>query len=126
MKSKLCVLEDFFTIHRLSPDNEIPTWLFDGSFCHITKTVDEISVICSSAIQLDSLSADTGWSCIKVIGPLDLTLTGLLADILDILAKVKISIIAVSTFDTDYIFVKSTKTKAAIDALRQADYIFKQ
>ena len=86
MKSKLCVLEDFFTIHRLSPDNEIPTWLFDGSFCHITQTVEEISVICSSAIQLDSLSADTGWSCIKVIGPLDLTLTGLLADILDILA----------------------------------------
>ena len=100
--------------------------LFEGLFYNITRSEDEVSVICSSAVELDSLSADPGWSCIKVIGPLDLTLTGVLADILNVLAKVEISIIAISTFDTDYIFVKSTKIHAAIDALLQAEYRFKQ
>ncbi|MBS60547.1 MAG: amino acid-binding protein [Anaerolineaceae bacterium] len=126
MKSKLSVLEGSFTIHRFPPNYEIPIRLFEGLFCNITRSEDEVSVICSSAVELDSLSADPGWSCIKVIGPLDLTLTGLLADILNVLAKVEISIISISTFDTDYIFVKSTKIHAAIDALLQAEYIFKQ
>ena len=126
MKSKLYVLEDVFTIHRFPPDNEIPIWLFDGPFCHITKTVDEISVICSSSVQLNSTKSETGWSCIKVLGPLDLSLTGLLADVLKVLAKAKISIIALSTFDTDYILVKSDQVKSAIHSLRQAEYHFEQ
>ena len=126
MKSKLYVLEDVFTIHRFPPDNEIPVWLFDGPFCHITKTVDEISVICSASVQLNSTKSETGWSCIKVLGPLDLNLTGLLADVLKVLAKVNISIIALSTYDTDYILVKSEKINNAIQALRQAEYSFEQ
>ena len=124
MKSKLRVLEDFFTIHHLPPDNEVPIYVFDGSFCNITKTADEISVICSSSVQLNSTKSETGWSCIKVLGPLDLSLTGLLADLLTVLAEAKISIIALSTYDTDYILVKSEKINNAIQALRQAEYLF--
>lgn len=125
MKSNLSVLEDLFTIHRLLPDNEIPIQLLESSFCNITKTKDELSVICSSSVPLNSESAETGWSCIKVLGPLDLSLTGILAEVLAVLAEAKISIIAISTFDTDYILVKSEKLQAAIKALRQSHYIFK-
>lgn len=60
MKSNLSVLEDLFTIHRLLPDNEIPIQLLESSFCNTTKTKDELSVICSSSVPLNSESAETG------------------------------------------------------------------
>ena len=58
-------------------------------------------------------------------GPLDFNLTGILNGLSDTLTKAKISIYAISTFDTDYILVKSEKLQAAIKALRQAHYTFK-
>jgi|TARA_B110000263_G_C15036691_1_gene386638 hypothetical protein len=125
MKLNLSVLEDLFTIHRISSDNEIPIQVFDGTFYNITKTEEELSIICSSSVLLDSESSETGWSCIKVLGRLDFNLTGILADILAILAESKISIIAISTFDTDYILVKSKKLQGATKALLRAQYTFK-
>jgi len=125
MKLNLSVLEDLFTIHRISSDNEIPMQVFDGTFYNITKTEEELSIICSSSVLLDSESSETGWSCIKVLGRLDFNLTGILADILAILAESKISIIAISTFDTDYILVKSKKLQGATKALLRAQYTFK-
>jgi len=56
---------------------------------------------------------------------LDFSLTGILADISAVLAKAEISIFAISTFDTDYILVKSEKLQATKKALQQAGYIFK-
>ena len=125
MKLNLSVLEDLFTIHRISSDNEIPIQVFDGTFYNITKTEEELSIICSSSVLLDSESSETGWSCIKVLGRLDFNLTGILADILAILAESKISIIAISTFDTDYLLVKSKKIQGATKALLRAQYTFK-
>ena len=84
-----------------------------------------MSVVCSSSVILNSEKSETGWSCIKVIGPLDFSLTGILSDISVILAKAKISIFAISTFDTDYILVKSEKLQAAKKVLKQAKYAFK-
>ena len=125
MKLNLSVLEDIFTIHRISSDNEIPMQVFEGTFYNITKTEEELSIICSSSVPLDSESSEAGWSCIKVLDHLDFNLTGILADILVILAKAQISIIAISTFDTDYILVKSKKLQGAAKALLRAQYTFK-
>ena len=125
MKLNLSVLEDIFTIHRISSDNEIPMQVFEGIFYNITKTEEELSIICSSSVPLDSESSEAGWSCIKVLDHLDFNLTGILADILVILAKAQISIIAISTFDTDYILVKSKKLQGATKALLQSQYTFK-
>jgi hypothetical protein len=74
---------------------------------------------------LDQERIETGWSCIQILGPLDFSLTGILADISSVLAKAEISIFAISTFDTDYILVKSEKLQAAKKALQQAEYRFK-
>jgi len=125
MKLNLNILEGLFTIHRLSPNNEIPKQVYKGQFYSISKTNEEISVVCSSSVILNSEKSETGWSCIKVIGPLDFSLTGILSDISVILAKAKISIFAISTFDTDYILVKSEKLQVAKKALKQAKYAFK-
>jgi len=125
MKLKLSILEDLFTFHRFPPDHEIPKEIYECQFYSINKTEDELSIVCSSSILLNSESSETGWSCIKVLGPLDFSLTGILADISAVLAKADVSIFAISTFHTDYILVKSEKLAVANKALQKAGYTFK-
>ena len=106
MKLNLNILDGAFSIHRLSPNDEIPTQIYLSQFYSITKTDEEISVVCASSVHLDSEKPETGWSCIKILGPLDLSLHGILTDISSVLAKAEISIFAISKFDTDYLLVK--------------------
>lgn len=125
MKLKLSVLEDLFTIHRFPPDNEIPKEVYEGQFYSISRTNEALSIVSSSTVVLNSERSETGWACIKVLGSLDFSLTGILADISEVLAKAEISIFAISTFDTDYILLKSGKLQTAKTALQKAEYIFK-
>jgi len=125
MKLKLSILEDLFTVHRFPPDHEIPKQIYENQFCSISKTADELSIVCSSSLLLGSDISETGWSCIKVLGPLDFSLTGILADISVVLAKAEVSIFAISTFDTDYVLVKSETLPVAKEALQKAGYAFK-
>lgn len=124
MKLKLNILEDLFTVHRFPPDHEIPKQIYENQFYSISKTEDELSIVCSSSLLLGSDISETGWSCIKVLGPLDFSLTGILADISAVLAKAEVSIFAISTFDTDYVLVKSEKLPVAKEALQKAGYTF--
>jgi len=124
MKVNLRVLPGLFTIHRFSPNQKIPKQVYESQFYSISRSEDELSIVCSSSVLIASQKAESGWSCIQVLGPLDFSLTGILADISAALANRTISIFAVSTFDTDYVLVKSDKRKDAQKALRQAGYTF--
>jgi len=121
---KLAVLGDEFTIHRFHPEQKITTQIFKSEFFSITRTDNELSVVCDAKISLPSEKNETGWSCIKVLGPLDFSLTGISAEISKVLAEAKISIFALSTYDTDYILVKTETLNSAQDALRKTEYIF--
>ena len=83
-----------------------------------------MSVVCDASVLMDSEKTETGWRCITVLGPLDFTLTGILADIAAVLANSEISIFAISTYDTDYILVRSDQLSCATDALTASGYIF--
>ena len=120
----LSVLSETFTIHKLSPDVSIPEEILKSNYYSVSKTENELSVVCSELIEVQSLQSSKGWKCIKVKGPLDFNLTGIFASISDILAQANISIFAISTFDTDYILVKSQDLSSARTKLRQADYKF--
>ncbi|RKZ71220.1 MAG: ACT domain-containing protein [Gammaproteobacteria bacterium] len=124
MKLQLSILESFLTIHRFPPNHVIPNQVYKCEFYSISKTDEELSIVCSSSTQLNSEKAEIGWSCIKVLGPLDFSLTGILADISAVLAEAEVSIFAVSTFDTDYILVKSEKLPDAKEALLASGYTF--
>ncbi len=124
MKLKLSVLEGLFTIHRFPPDNEIPKEVYEGQFYSISRTNEALSIVSSSTVVLNSERSEPDWACLKVFGPLDFSLTGILADISEVLAKAEISIFAISTFDTDYILLKSEKLESAKAALQKAEYIF--
>ncbi len=104
---ELVVIQGRYTIHRLDKTQKIPDTVFGSSFYSVTKTDDELSVVCESALIVPADQSETGWSCLKVLGPLEFSLTGILADLSDCLARAGVSIFAVSTYDTDYILVKT-------------------
>ena len=122
---KLKVLNPEFSIHKMHPNNQIPASLLTDEFYWIAKTNEELSIVCKSSIEIGSEFKEDGWSCIKVLGPLDFSEVGILANISTVLAKVNIAIFSVSTFDTDYIFVKSEYIKKATSVLTLSGYEFK-
>ncbi|CAN5877688.1 hypothetical protein BH23ACT11_BH23ACT11_19410 [soil metagenome] len=119
---RLSVLEDRFAICRLKSDTAVPDWALEDGFCSITRTPDELSIVCREQNVPEGLRAEDGWRALKVDGPLDLSLTGVLASILEPLAEAGISIFALSTFDTDYILVRDHKLEDSIAALREAGH----
>ena len=120
----LSMLSETFTIHKLSPDASIPEEILKSNFYSVSKTENELSLVCSEVVEVQSLQSSNGWKCIKVKGPLDFNLTGILAGISDILTKGNISIFAISTFDTDYILIRSQDLSSARNKLMKADYKF--
>ncbi len=118
----LKLLEETFAIHSLASDVDIPKAVFDAPIFFIAKTYEEISIVLPQAINIPSDEVEKDWQALEVVGPLDFTLTGILSKISTILANEQISIFAISTFDTDYILVKSKNVSLATSALISNDY----
>lgn len=121
-KPTLKVLEREFSIHRFPPDEPVPPSVLASSFYWLGKTEAELSIVCDSALELTGGEKNAGWSCLKVPGPIDHSVTGILAGIAAALAAAEISIFALSTFDTDYILVKAACLEKAMKALEEAGY----
>lgn len=116
----LDVLNGDFLICRLSSSSSIPAWAMNGPFVSITKTVDELSIITLDNEHIPKdIRCERGWKCLKLRGEFAFSLTGILSSILNPLSKAEISILAVSTFDTDFVLIKKTSFLVAIDVLRQ-------
>lgn len=116
------VLDGEYVIHRFSSEKSFPFEALRSSFLSVTKTAEELSIVCDAAIQLEAEESEPGWSCLKVLGPLDFSLTGILAKLSTALAEAGISLFAISTYDTDYILVKSEKLTRAIGTLEARGY----
>jgi uncharacterized protein len=116
----LTVLPEALAICRLSVDEAVPEWTMLGEFVSITHTAEELSIVCAEDNVPADVKADREWRALKVEGPLDLALTGVLASLADPLAKAQINIFAISTFDTDYLLVKGYNLTRACEVLRQA------
>lgn len=116
----LSILPDTYAICRLDARIDIRGLALRSEFVSITYTNDERSLVCAESAMPPDVKADRGWRALKVEGPLDLALTGVLASLANPLADAHINIFAVSTFDTDYLLVKETNLKRACDVLRQA------
>ena len=117
----LSVLPETLAICRLDRETAIPVWT-TGKFVSITRTSDELSIVCDERAVPSGVKADRGWRALKIEGPLDLALTGVLASIAVPLAEAKINIFAISTFDTDYVLVKAEKLNRALGVLRSAGH----
>jgi len=122
MKLTLKLLNECFTIHSLPKHSDIPPQVFSAAIYFIAKTFDEVSIVLPQNISIESDEAEPDWQALEVVGPLDFTLTGILSSISTVLAQEKISVFAISTFDTDYVLVKKNTLTAAIAALKANDY----
>lgn len=110
-------LQDTFAIVRLPPSEDMPRWA-SGELVSITRTADELSIVCKESAVPAGSQADRGWQCLKVEGPMPLTMVGVAAEFTSLLAKAGVSVFLISTFDTDYILVKGDALERAADALR--------
>ena len=114
----LLAVEGTFAICRLAADAPAPVWAV-GEFVSVTRTADELSVVCREAAVPDGVRCERGWRCLRVAGTMPFTTVGVLASLTAPLAAAGIGLFAISTFDTDYLLVKAADFDAAADALRR-------
>jgi hypothetical protein len=101
----------------------VPAWAYSPVFSSVTRTGDELSIICPAMQVPADIQHDAGWRVLKFQGPFAFTETGILASVLTPLAAAKISILATATFDTDYLLVKSAQLEAARRALTAVGHL---
>lgn len=122
---RLIVMSDKLAVCRLLPTEEVPSWVWrNKSLVAVTCTTDELSVVCASENVPDDVQSERNWRAMKVQGPLDFSLTGILASLVGPLAEAGIAIFALSTYDTDYILVKEEKLQQAVMVLQQHGHMF--
>ena len=123
-KIVLSILDETYIIHKLDQSTNLPEELIECEFYSLSNSQEELSLVCPEQILIQSENNSPNWKCLKVAGPLDLNLTGILAGLSDTLAKAKISIFAISTFETDYVLIQKQVLETAKSALKSAGYKF--
>ncbi len=124
---KLKILDSTFSVIKLSPTETVPSWATNCDVFSITHTNEELSIVCPSeclSTNGELKEVENDWKCIKVEGILDFGLTGILASLANPLAENKISIFAISTFNTDYLLVKNHSIEKAKSVLENAGHTF--
>ena len=112
-----------FAVCQLPSDASIPTGVpARANFLSITRTSEELSIVCLESSAPAGVKQEPGWRMFKVEGPLDFGLTGVLADIARPLAEASISIFSIATFNTDYVLVKDAQVTEAVTALQAAGH----
>ena len=119
---ELSLLPERLAISRLAADSPIPHWATQGPFYSVTRTGDELSIVTELSRVPVGIQSQPGWRALKVHGPFVLSEVGVLAALATPLAEAKISLFAISTFDTDYLLVASETLPAAIAALERTGH----
>ena len=112
-----------YAICRLPADAPIPAWATRGGWSSLTRTPNELSIVCASDEVPADVEAQRGYRGLTVRGPLDFSLVGIVAGLANVMAAAAISIFVISTHDTDYLFVRGADVDRAVDALRDAGHV---
>ncbi|MCG3136810.1 MAG: hypothetical protein HJJLKODD_00646 [Phycisphaerae bacterium] len=100
-------------------------WYFPAdanSFFSLTRTADELSVVCSEEQLPAGVLAERGFCLFRVSGVLDFSLVGVVAGLTAALKAARISVLVIGTFDTDYLLVRENQRAAAVQAWNSAGY----
>ncbi|MGQ3047473.1 MAG: ACT domain-containing protein [Niveispirillum sp.] len=118
----LTLLPDHLAVCRLALNAALPAWAAGPGFVSITRTDEELSIVVRQDRVPGDVVAVGPWRALKVQGPLDFALTGILAALTVPLAHACISLFAIATYDTDYVLVRAEALDAAINALTAAGH----
>lgn len=119
---KLALLPDRLAVCRLEPGDPVPAWADAGTFCSITRTERELSVTCPETVVPEGITAETGWACLRVEGTFPFETVGVASSLTAPLAAAGISLLLISTHDTDYLLMKADRLPAARAALGEAGF----
>ena len=120
---KFLLRPERFCIHRLPPGSPVNLdALGAAAWYSVTRTDVELSIVAPQDIDPGPGEREPGWSCLRIAGKLDFALVGVIAEVAQILAEAGVSIFTVSTYDTDYILVKSADIDTAVHALSDAGH----
>lgn len=111
-----------FAICRLPAADPIPEWALRGPFTSVTRTGEELSVVCRADRVPPQHKPETPWFCLKLEGPFAFSQVGILHSFIQPLVQGDIPIFAVSTYDTDYILIQENFRAAALRALLKAGH----
>ena len=120
---KLQFLESSFSVCRLAPDATIPGWAV-GELVAIVRTADELTIIAPMPSVPEHETVERDYTCFRVVGTIEFDVIGVIASISRELADARIPLLAVSTFDTDYFFVKNDQRETTRQRLSNAGYQF--
>jgi len=116
---ELKLLPQEMAVCRLPPAGDLPGWALRAAFLCLARTDDELSVICPQSAVPPEVEAAGGWRCLKVRGPLEFSQAGVLASLAQPLARAEVSILAFSTYETDYLLVPGQDLGLAVSVLRK-------
>lgn len=114
-----------YAVYRMPRGTQVPARLFEitePALVSVTRTAEETSVICPAELAGTGDYVERGWRALTVRGPLEFTLTGIMAAISGALAAAGVTLFALSTYDTDHVLVKQADLERAIRALREAGH----
>jgi len=118
----LTLLPQTLALCGLDPEAPWPDWVQGPGLVSLTRTEEELSLICPQDRLPAGLTAQRGWRCFKVGGPLDPNQTGVLAALSEPLAQAGVSLLVVSTFETDYILIKEKDLSRAVEVWERAGH----
>lgn len=114
----LTALTGEFAVCALARDAEIPAWVPREGFWSVTRTTEELSIICAARAVPDGIRCETGWRCLKLEGPFELDAVGILLSVIQPLAAESISVLAIGAYETDYVLIKQHNWEMSIAVLR--------
>ena len=122
---ELKILPHQYSIHRLLPNYRLPDVFYkNNSFFSFTTTDDEKSLICESSFDIKDSVRDERWSCIKLVGQLNVEETGIWSRITSACSNCDCAVLTVTTFNTDYFLVKTMKLEKLKSFFLENDFVF--
>jgi hypothetical protein len=121
-KIELRQLSEDYAICKLGPTSAIPEWADGEGFVSISRTDEELSIVCRAERVPAEIHASAGWRCLQFVGPFAFDETGIALSVIRPLSESGIGIFLVSTFDTDYLLIRERDMEAARATLLRAGH----
>jgi hypothetical protein len=106
-------------------DSPLPAWATSSDFYSITRTYDELSIVCPQDHVPAGVDINKNWRCLKVQGPLGFSIAGTMASLSMPMSSEGVSIFVFSSYDTDHIMVKQYELEKAVEVLKKAGHTIK-
>jgi len=123
-KLQFYLLNDKFSVNKLAQFAEIPAILARGEMVFVSRTDEELCIICPEFMAPNNVQQELGWRCIKIEGQFKLDEVGVMTSALMPLTEANVPAVSISTYNTDYLFVLEENLVNAVQALQKAGHEF--